>query len=597
MIFPNGSEPVPGWKVRFPIKRAPNAESYRVVDGQGNRAFLKIFDMERVADDRLDPKGQLLELTIIECLEHPGIPSVIQSGVLEDERQPYIITELVPGETLDHRLARDFALPNYQAKLLMERLLEIVAYLHTLDDRVVHNELTPSNIILDAREGQDERPVLIDFGHARRQSDGDESASSLLDVDPYYLPNECYEDAASSAATDVFALGATYYRTVFGVPPWGEAATQRRHRNVRESVRKARLEPLLLPVHTVVSEVDSSALIAIKKALSPRPDDRFEDARAFLAAVAEPTRATSATTRSVPPAPSAPVVSKKHGFAAVAGMSELKHILTKDVVNVLRQPEEYERFGLSIPNGLLLFGPPGCGKTFIAERLGEELGFAFRKIIPSTVASTYLHGTKEKTAQLFEAAKSEAPCVLFLDEVDALIPSREGELHHAYAAEVNEWLAQISGCGETGVFLIAATNRPRRIDPAVLRAGRIDKVVYVGPPDHAARSAMFEIHLSHRPVDEAVDYDELARLTEDRVSSDIKFLVDESARDALTSGMGGIRMSHLVEAIRRNGPSVGSGVLAEYETMRREFELERSQKRALRTIGFGRSEQTGDSNP
>ena len=595
MIFPNGSEPVMGWHVRFPIKRAPNAESYRVVNGQGNRAFLKIFDKERVAEDRLDPKGQLLELAIMEYLEHPGIPSFMESGVLENERRPYMLTELVPGETLDHRLARDFAFPKHDARMLMEQLLKIVAYLHALDDPVVHNELTPSNIILDAREGRDEQPILIDFGHARRESDGPPALPSV--VDPYYLPNECHEGASSSTATDVFALGATYYRTLFGMAPWCEGIAKSKHGDLRESILKARLGPMPIPLRTVGGEPDSSALNAIKKALSPRADDRFQDAGAFLAAVAEPTQSASSITRSAPLVPSTPVKRKQHGFAAVAGMSELKRILTEDVVNALREPEEYQRFGLSITNGLLLYGPPGCGKTYIAERFGEELGFAFRKIIPSTVASTYIHGTNEKTARLFDAARNEAPCILFLDEVDALIPSREGELHHAYAASVDEWLAQMSGCGEAGVFLLAATNRPRRIDPAVLRAGRIDKVVYVGPPDHAARRAMFEIHLSHRPIDDEIDYEELARLTENRVSSDIKFLVDESARDALTNRAGGIRMSHLVAAIRRNGPSVGPGMLAEYENMRREFEPERSPKRDARRIGFGRSEQTGDPKP
>ena len=458
-----------------------------------------------------------------------------------------------------------------------------------------HNELTPSNIILDAREGQDERPVLIDFGHARRKSDGPPAFPSV--VDPYYLPNECHECASWSTTTDVFALGATYFRLLFGMPPWGGSIAKPKRGDLGESILKVRLGPLPMPLRTVDGDPDSSVLNAIKKAVSPRPDDRFEDASAFLAAIVETTREASSIPRSSPAVQSTPRSRRQHGFAAVAGMSELKRILTEDVVNALREPEEYQRFGLSIPNGLLLYGPPGCGKTFIAEKFGEELGFAFRKIIPSTVASTYIHGTNEKTAQLFDAARREAPCVLFLDEVDALIPSRDGELHHAYAATVDEWLAQISGCGEAGVFLLAATNRPRRIDPAVLRAGRIDKVVYVGPPDHAARRAMFEIHLNHRPVDDAIDFDELARLTKDRVSSDIKFLVDESARDALTSRTGGIRMSHLMEAIRRNGPSVGTQALADYENMRREFEPERSSKRAARTIGFSRSEQTGDPKP
>lgn len=591
MIFQNGSEPVPGWQVRFPVKQAENAESYRVVDGEGSPAFLKVFDVDRMAEDRFDSTGHLLELGIMESLDHLGIPSFIRSGVLGEEKRPYLLTELVPGETLDHRLARDFALPSYLARSLMEGLLETVAYLHALGDPVVHNELTPTNIVLDARDGQEERAVLIDFGHARRESHGPAAFPSA--VDPYYLPDECYEGAVSSPATDVFSLGAIYYRTLFGMPPWGEGVAAPRHGDLRGSLLKARLEPLPIPVHTIGGELDSSVLSAIKKALSPRPDDRFNDAGAFLGAIVELARTAGPTVQSVPPVPLRPVVRKQRGFAAVAGMSELKHILTEGVIKAIREPEEYQRFGISIPS-LLLYGPPGCGKTFIAERFGEELGIAFRKVTPAAVASIYKGGTQEKIARLFDAARREAPCVLFLDEVDALLPSREGELHHAYAADVNEWLVHIGSCGQAGVHLLAATNQPRRIDPAVLRAGRFDKVVYVGPPDHAARKGMFELQLSHRPLDGAIDYDELARLTKDRVSSDIKFLVDEAAREALTTGTGGIGMPHLLDAIRRNGPSVGPGLVADYEKMRREFEPERSGKPVAKKIGFGQPEQGGD---
>ena len=584
MTLPNGSEPVEGWRIRFRIKKRTNAEAYRVVDQRNRLAFLKVFNAPAVKEDHLDSTAWPLELTIMRCLEFPGIPNLIESGLLPKDGRPYFIADHIPGETLDLLLARELALSEYRAKPLLKGLLAIAAYMHALEDPVVHNALTPGNVILDDYTDGDERLALVDFGHARRDSDG--PPESLLFVDPHYVPNECFEDSGSSPTTDVFALGATYYRMLFGVPPWGESTVTAKHLDLREVLLEARIQPVRMPTHSLSGELNPSLRNAIRKALSQRPDDRFRDAGAFLEALEEPASNEMTSVSGTRPSRVGPNERKSHGFAAVAGMAELKQILTEDFIRALREPELYRRFGLSIPNGMLLFGPPGCGKTFIAERFGEELGFAFRKISPSTVANTYIHGTQEKIAQLFDAARNEAPCVLFLDEVDALVPSRSGELHHAYAAEVNEWLVQMSNCGEAGVFLLAATNQPRRIDQAALRAGRIDKVVYVGPPDHEARKAMFEIHLSHRPLEAPIDFDELARLTEARIASDIRLLVDEAARDALTSGHHSIGMSHLQDAIRRNGPTVAPGVLAQYERMRREFESQRSVTRTVRSNRF-----------
>ncbi len=586
MIFANGSEAIPGWHVRFPVKEAENAETYRVADDRGNPAFLKVFDPARIPEDRFDGEGQLIEVAISGSLSHPGIPTFMESGALAETKRPYLLAELVPGETLDHRLAREFALAPAFALLLMRDLLATVAYLHGLDDRVAHNELTPSNIVLDARDGRDERPVLIDFGHARRASDG--QAAHLSAVDPYYLPNECYHGASSCAATDVFALGATFYRILFGTPPWHPGVGTRPRANPRQTILEARMEPLPVPAHNIGGELPSTSLAAIKKALSPRPDERFSDAGSFLEAITDGTRAERPGARTPPHRPPRPIAPTQRGFAAVGGMEELKRILTQDVIDPLRnKPDMAEKLGVRTTNGLLLYGPPRCGKTFIAERFGEELGFAFRKVTPGMVASRYIHGTQEKITQLFDEARAAAPCVVFLDEVDALMPSRGGDLFHAYRSEVTEWLTQIDACGEAGVFLLAATNRPRRIDSAVLGAGRFDKVVYVGPPDHPARKAMFAIHLGQRPVDRSVDCDVLARLTRGRVSGDIKFLVDEAARRTLAADRDTIVMKRLVEAIDRNGPSVGAEEIARYERMRDEFEPERSRRRSGRTIVGG----------
>ena len=518
-------------------------------------------------------------------LNHPSIPSVEASGVVGSRGQPYLLTELVPGETLEDRLARDFALTSAHASVVIRELLEAVAYLHGLRDPVFHNELTPQNVLLGIRDERDDRPTVIDFGHARRASDGPAKHPSA--VDPYYLPNEAYEGGESSAATDVFALGAIYFRALYGMPPWDQGFHQQRRADIRELLVRARQKPPPMPARSLGGDVTPTVLTAIKKALSTRPDDRFADAGSFLEALEAKPREERPASVAAPPHPLKPVRQARRGFAAVAGMGELKDTLTEDVINAIREPDRYQRFGVAIANGILLYGPPGCGKTYIAERFGEELGFPFHKIGPASVASIYIHGTQEKIGRLFDKAKAEAPCVLFLDEVDALIPSRGGDLQHGYAGEVNEWLAQISGCGEHGVFLVAATNRPRQLDPAVLRRGRFDKVVFVGPPDREARKAMFEIHLRRRPLGDEVNVDELARVTSGWVGSDIKFVVDEAARTALTSGAECISMVHLTEVICRNQPSVGPSQIAVYEKMRREFEPERGARRKTGQIGFG----------
>ena len=595
------SRPIPGWQVVGSIKQAADADTYRVADDRGNRAFLKVFHPGRIPEHRIGTDGGLLEVTILESLRHPRIPSVIESGELDDSRRPYLLTELVPGETLDQRLQRELVLHAGAAKLLLESLLEAVAYLHELRDPVVHNELVPSNVVLDSR---DERPFVIDFGHARCVSDGNPPHPST--IDPYYLPNECYEGGVSTPASDVFALGAICFRTLFGMAPWDLRKDSPVRDDIREAIRHARSKPLQVPARTMGGDVDHRTLAAIKRALDLRPEHRFPDASAFLAALTRQpaTRRTHASgpatlvedspgpAHTYPPPPLPPGAPGHLGFGAVGGMEELKRTLAEEVIGPLRDPERYARLGLGIPNGLLLYGPPGCGKTFIAERFGEEIGHAFRKVTPSDVASIYIHGTQEKIAGVFGMARKEAPCVLFLDEVDAMIQSRDPTLDRAYAGEVNEWLVQMNESGASGVFVLAASNRPDRIAAAVRRSGRFDKVVYVGPPDHDARAAIFEVHLTGRPRSAAVDSDQLARLTEGRIGSDIKFLVDEAAREALRTDDDTIRMEHFRRAIERNGPSVGAKDLARYERMRRDLEGA-CEGESERQVGF----RTGGSVP
>jgi len=147
------------------------------------------------------------------------------------------------------------------------------------------------------------------------------------------------------------------------------------------------------------------------------------------------------------------------------------------------------------------------------------------------------------------------------------LPNREGDLSHHYASEVNEFLAQMTECSEDGIFIIGASNRPEKIDPAILRTGRIDKVIYLPPPDFEARLAMFKLFLIGRPTDKVIDFIKLAELTRNYVSSDISFLVNEASRHALKE-RNNISQKHLEDAIIKFPPSVSENQLKKYERFR-----------------------------
>ncbi len=222
------------------------------------------------------------------------------------------------------------------------------------------------------------------------------------------------------------------------------------------------------------------------------------------------------------------------GLAKVAGMERLKSILRRDVVSPLREPDMFQRYGLTVPSGMLLFGPPGCGKTYIAKQLAEELGYYFVQVIPSEIGGMFIHQSVIKIREVFDDAALMSPAIIFIDEFEAMVPSRSAlGAHQQYKAEeVNEFLVQLGTCAERNIFVIAATNEPDKIDIAVRRTGRMDKLIYVGPPDEEARTEMLSLHLRNRPIAD-LDLRALASSLSGYAASDIKFLVDEAARAAL----------------------------------------------------------------
>ncbi len=204
---------------------------------------------------------------------------------------------------------------------------------------------------------------------------------------------------------------------------------------------------------------------------------------------------------------------------------------------LLKLYTEYEKFKISIPTGMLFYWPPGTGKTFITKKLAEELGCGFISKNMGEFGSSYLHQTTKNIKDFFQWAKKAAesePIILFLDEIDSLVSARTSNVDANKAEEVSQFLQEFNALEDApNLIVIAATNRPDHLDPAILRSGRLDKKIYLGPPDTAARKALFQMYIEKKWRPSAkLDYDELARLTDWYVSADIEAMCDEVARDA-----------------------------------------------------------------
>ncbi|MDT9690680.1 AAA family ATPase [Streptomyces sp. P9(2023)] len=249
-------------------------------------------------------------------------------------------------------------------------------------------------------------------------------------------------------------------------------------------------------------------------------------------------------------------------LADVGGMQEVKDRLEAAFLAPMRNPELRKLYGKSLRGGLLLYGPPGCGKTFIARAVAGELGASFMSVSLSDVLDMYI-GTSEKNVHdLFETARAQAPCVVFLDELDALGAKRSRTHHGGLRNVVNQLLTEldgIDGAENEGVFVLAATNVPWDVDLALRRPGRLDRTLLVLPPDAPAREAILHYHLRERPI-ESVDLGKLVKATEDFSGADLAHVCETAAESALldsarTGTVRMIGMKDLLGAAKQIRPS------------------------------------------
>lgn len=570
------------FKVTFFLKKGSYAETYRVKDQEGKTKLLKLFAYSKLHRTQFDANGDVLEIQILKKIKHPNLVKYCDSGelLLDGQKYAYVILDFISGETLADKLKREQTINPYEAKDIISGVLNGLNYLHALDNPIIHNDITNLNVMIDL-SGKVAIPRIIDFGYARflSQSNKDFLKEGL---NPFYQANEAF-NKVFSIQSDVFSVGALYYHLLEGLPPWFVEISKYKAEPIKleDAVIEERKKPLKFS-----SVTDQQTQNIISKALQPNAENRFKSVKDFIKSINGEMEVQQLSSPQEVSKPKLKEIKKGKGFSAIAGMQELKDTIQLDVIDALNEKERYAEYGLTIPNGMLLYGPPGCGKTFFAERMAEEIGFNFYQLKPSDIQSKYVNESQEKIKNLFDEARENAPSIIFIDELDAVVPNRDNSnVNHMNTSAVNEFLAQMNNCGDDGIFIIGATNRPNSIDPAILRAGRLDKVIYLPPPDLEARELMFKLYLEKRPREVGLNYSELAKATENYVSSDIKFLCDEASRKALKM-KSRISKEILLDTINNNKPSIKLDELQSYIAIRAKMEGLSENNNDRPRIGF-----------
>ncbi len=261
---------------------------------------------------------------------------------------------------------------------------------------------------------------------------------------------------------------------------------------------------------------------------------------------------------------------KKVTFEDVAGADEVKEEL-QEVVEFLKQPKKFSELGAKIPKGVLLFGPPGTGKTLLARAVAGEAGVPFFSISGSDFVEMFVGVGASRVRDLFEQAKKNSPCIVFIDEIDAVGRQRGAGLgggHDEREQTLNQLLVEMDGfSANEGIIIIAATNRPDILDPALLRPGRFDRQIVVDSPDVKGRKEILDVHAKGKPLSEDVDLSVIARRTPGFTGADLANLVNEAALLSARRGQSRVTMESLEDSIERviAGPEKKSRIISEFE--------------------------------
>ena len=566
------------FKVLSTIKEGAYAETYAVKAPSDQIYFLKLLSAEKMGKAQFDAQSNAVEVMVSRKLRSDKLLKYHGFGQfkIDDKKYIYIVYDYLRGKTIPEWLPDAGVFSTSIAAQIVEEVLDGLDYLFSQQPRILHNNITLDNIMIsDYNDGIEAR--LIDFGHAKFE---DQSYTFFEHEgnDIFYLAPESF-NGESTIQSDLYSVGVVLYALLFGKVPFYEDPSKFTGTLDEWKEHIYEKKSGILEIPQVTPEGVTKELIqVIRKALSFSPSDRFPSAESFREAISDGLKGIGSSTYVAKF--NQPV--KGSGFAAIAGMHALKDRLQNDVIDVLKDSERAKSLGIDIPNGMLLYGPPGCGKTFFAEKFAEELGCNYMYIKCSDVASPYIHGGQDKIAKIFDDARKNAPTVLFLDEIEAMLTDREMQRNVSEAGEVNEFLAQMNNCGKDGVLVIGASNHPLKIDKAALRAGRLELHYYIANPDLESRMELFRINLRRRSVQGEVDLQHLAEKTEGFASVDIKAIVDNAGRYVFRQKRDAITMSDLEYALSITQSSLTYSQIKEFERIRDIFENKSTRNR----IGF-----------
>ncbi|ACP49721.1 Microtubule-severing ATPase [Sulfolobus islandicus Y.N.15.51] len=273
------------------------------------------------------------------------------------------------------------------------------------------------------------------------------------------------------------------------------------------------------------------------------------------------------------------VEDKKITWNDIGGYEDAKKEIKEYIELPLKNRDIAMKYGLKPPKGMLLFGPPGCGKTMMMRALANESKLNFLYVNISDIMSKWYGESEARLRELFNNARKNSPCILFFDEIDTIGVKRESHTGDSVTPRLlSLMLSEIDGLhSEDGVIVVGSTNVPQMLDKALLRAGRFDKLIYIGPPNKEARKQILQIHCKGKPLAEDVDFDKLAEITERYSGADLANLCQEAARkvasEAIEKGAyRKITMADFIELIKKYKPSITLQMIEDYEKFRLDFE-------------------------
>ncbi len=261
------------------------------------------------------------------------------------------------------------------------------------------------------------------------------------------------------------------------------------------------------------------------------------------------------------------------GFADIAGLDDVKQDIRLKMIYPFAHPELADQYGIATGGGVLLYGPPGTGKTMIAKAIAHEIDATFFVVSPAQMLSKWVGEAEQNVRKLFDAAKAETTSVIFLDEIEALVPKRKSDSSTVMQRVVPQILQELEGFdrkGDRALLFVGATNKPWMLDEAILRPGRLDAKIYVGLPDAPARFRLLEIHFADRPLSDDVDFGELCDRLEGYSGADIKNIAQQAAQRPFMEAIAGgdarpISRADIISVIEATPPSVNPADLIRFD--------------------------------